>query len=100
MDSAEQTRKELDDTLAHMKTLGVARKDGKEITREDAAKVMGLMASTFAEIKHVMQEAFAVQQGIFASFAAKLVALELTMNDPPESVLNKPPPNFQVKDGE
>ena len=86
-DRMEPTEKLLDTAIEQMKQLGVSRKDGKELTREDAAKLLGVMSAIFTDMGSVMQESFAQLQAIFGRFAARVDELNMTMDRPPEKMV-------------
>lgn len=97
MDDMEQV---LDITIEQLKQLGVSRNDGEELTREDAAKLLGVMAVVFTDMGNVMQESFARLQAIFGQFAVRASSLGMTMNQTSSEVVQDQMSKFQVKDSQ
>jgi len=97
MDEMERT---LAVAIEQLKQLGISRDDGKELTLEDAAKLLGVMSVAFTDMGSVMQESFARLQTIFGQFSARASSLGMTMEHTTSEAVQSQINELQVKDSQ
>jgi hypothetical protein len=95
MENMEHT---LDMVIEQLKALGIERKDGEPLTREDATKILGVMSTVFGEMSDIMQESFARLHNTFRRFTERAEELELVMKRPTGDIINEQLFGIQVKD--